>query len=77
MSTTRRHGAPPALLAVLTLLAVFAGASGVSPQSPSSYEEAVRAWRAQREAELRADDGWLTLVGLHWLGQGPNTVGST
>lgn len=76
MSTTRRHLAPPAFLAVLTLIAVFAGATLVSPQSPGSYEEAIRTWRAQREAELRADDGWLTLVGLHWLGQGPNTVGS-
>ena len=27
-------------------------------------------------ASLRSDDGWLTVVGLFWLSEGPNTVGS-
>lgn len=34
------------------------------------------AWRLQRETSLKARDGWLTLVGLHWLSLGDNTVGS-
>ena len=33
-------------------------------------------WRAQRLARLTAPDGWLSLVGLHWLEPGRNTVGS-
>ena len=42
----------------------------------SSYQQQIAQWRAQREAKLRADDGWLTVVGLHWLHEGVNTVGS-
>ena len=34
------------------------------------------AWRAQREHELSAPDGWLTLVGLEWLKQGVNSFGT-
>jgi hypothetical protein len=41
-----------------------------------SYVQSVEAWRAQREADLKADDGWLTLVGLFWLQEGVNRVGS-
>jgi uncharacterized protein (DUF1684 family) len=35
-----------------------------------------QAWRAQREAELASPDGWLTLVGLHWLEAGEHRIGS-
>ena len=42
-----------------------------------AYARTVEAWRAQREAELKADDGWLTLVGLHWLKEGVNRVGGS
>jgi uncharacterized protein (DUF1684 family) len=37
-------------------------------------EAAWNAWRARREARLRAPDGWLALVGLHWLEEGGNRV---
>lgn len=33
-------------------------------------------WRVARQDELRRPDGWLTLVGLHWLGEGRHPVGS-
>jgi hypothetical protein len=39
-------------------------------------EAAVLAWRDQAERGLRADDGWLTVVGLAWLRDGANTLGS-
>jgi hypothetical protein len=42
----------------------------------TDYRRAIEAWRADREAKLTADDGWLTLVGLAWLEEGPNRVGS-
>lgn len=38
--------------------------------------EAVERWRAEREARLRQPIGWLTLVGLAWLTDGDNRVGS-
>ncbi|HUM12511.1 MAG TPA: DUF1684 domain-containing protein [Myxococcaceae bacterium] len=35
-----------------------------------------RAWQQQRLQRLQSEDGWLTLVGLGWLKEGPNTAGS-
>ena len=40
------------------------------------YSETIRAWHKHREVGLRAPDSWLTLVGLFWLKQGDNTIGS-
>lgn len=31
------------------------------------WMDSVVQWRKQRDASLRVPDGWLTLVGLHWL----------
>ena len=42
----------------------------------SEHEAAVHAWWAARDARLRDPDGWLTLVGLHWLESGENRFGS-
>jgi uncharacterized protein (DUF1684 family) len=44
--------------------------------TPDQHRESVLAWRAARDARLRDPDGWLTLVGLHWLEPGENTFGS-
>lgn len=33
-------------------------------------------FRADREATLKADNGWLTVAGLHFLEQGDNRIGS-
>ena len=32
-----------------------------------SFEEQVRAWRKERDKELRSENGWLTVAGLFWL----------
>lgn len=40
------------------------------------YETGLNTWRQQHETRLRADDGWLTLAGLHWLEPGNTTIGS-
>lgn len=39
---------------------------------PAEYQT----WRSERVARLTKPDGWLTLIGLHFLKDGPNTVGS-
>ena len=36
----------------------------------------VETWRQERKAGLMKPDGWLTLVGLDWLEEGANAVGS-
>ena len=42
----------------------------------ASYESEIEAWRAQRESNLKADNGWLTVAGLFWLKEGRNTFGA-
>jgi uncharacterized protein (DUF1684 family) len=41
-----------------------------------NYSREIEQWRTQRIARLTAADGWLSLIGLHWLEPGPNTLGS-
>jgi uncharacterized protein (DUF1684 family) len=38
-----------------------------------AYIKVVEEWREKRLARLRADDGWLTVAGLHWLSEGRNS----
>jgi uncharacterized protein len=55
---------------LLILVVALAGA-----QSRSHVDE-IEKYRAAREAELKADDGWLTVTGLIWLKEGKNVAGS-
>jgi uncharacterized protein (DUF1684 family) len=41
-----------------------------------NHREAIEAWRASRHERLMRPDGWLTLVGLEWLKEGENRIGS-
>jgi len=43
---------------------------------PMTHAEEVEAWRARRIDRLKMEDSWLTLVGLSWLAEGDNSVGS-
>ncbi len=45
--------------------------------SPRDYAAEIEAWRTEREARLKADDGWLTLTGLFFLNEGDNSFGSS
>ncbi len=40
------------------------------------YAREIAEWRQGRLARLTSEDGWLTLVGLHWLKPGENRFGS-
>jgi uncharacterized protein (DUF1684 family) len=55
---------------------MLAIAGAVLAQTSAGYQHAIEQWRAEREAKLKADDGWLTVVGLHWLKEGENRLGS-
>lgn len=74
-------------LCILLLALVPVAPSGATAQSASAeatpaagdtgaWKQQVETWRAQREKELAAPDGWLTLVGLEWLKPGVNSFGS-
>jgi len=60
---------------LLFLGAVLASAPAARAASPD-YVHEIEGWRAKREEGLRAPDGWLTVVGLHWLREGTSTIGS-
>jgi uncharacterized protein (DUF1684 family) len=40
------------------------------------YTRQIEQWRADRVARLTAPDGWLSLIGLDWLHEGANRIGS-
>ncbi|HEX7707087.1 MAG TPA: DUF1684 domain-containing protein [Thermoanaerobaculia bacterium] len=43
---------------------------------PAAHEQEIRAWQTRRVDRLKEEDSWLTLVGLHWLQPGENSIGS-
>ncbi|GAB3793011.1 DUF1684 domain-containing protein [Dyella agri] len=45
-------------------------------ETPSSYTHEIEQWRVDRVARLTGPDGWLSLIGLEWLHEGANRVGS-
>ena len=47
----------------------------VTPRD-AQWAQDLQAWRAAREQEISAPDGWLTLVGLDWLKPGANPFGT-
>jgi len=42
----------------------------------STYRAEIQKWREAYEADLKKDNGWLTLAGLFWLKEGSNTFGT-
>jgi uncharacterized protein (DUF1684 family) len=56
----------------LSLLALAASAAAPTAES---HRAEIEAWRAKRIANLKKEDGWLTLVGLFWLREGRNGFG--
>ena len=50
--------------------AVVVTVAGAGLGARQGYEAEIRQWRAEQEAELKADDGWLTVAGLFWLEPG-------
>jgi uncharacterized protein (DUF1684 family) len=58
------------------VIVLLAAAAALAVAAQTAYEREIARWRVEREAKLKADDGWLTVVGLHWLHEGVNTVGS-
>jgi uncharacterized protein len=54
-------------------LAIWA-LSAVAASDP--YQREVEQWRARHQSEISKDFGWLTVVGLDWLREGDNRVGT-
>jgi uncharacterized protein (DUF1684 family) len=59
----------------LNFLAFWA-APAVAAGAEIAFARETAAWRAERVAALTKADGWLSLIGLHFLKDGANRVGS-
>ena len=58
------------------LFAISSFASAADPLSIKDYTASIEKWRAESEAKLKSDTGWLTVSGLFWLKEGRSTFGS-
>lgn len=58
---------------IIALLTVFTAV----PAAQMTHEEEISDWRERRHERLSSDSGWLTLVGLEWLQEGENRIGSS
>lgn len=47
------------------------------PAKPTELPAEEAAWRAERDAEMRSEESWLTIAGLFWLDEGENTFGAS
>ena len=64
-------------LAVLGFAMIVAGCSPPDQGAvPADWAGADAAWHAERIERLTAPEGWLSLVGLHWVEPGTHRVGS-
>jgi hypothetical protein len=49
-----------------------------APEAPAKDVQAHRAeiaqWQEKRATRLKAEDGWLSLIGLFWLNEGNNVI---
>jgi uncharacterized protein len=56
--------------------AADAAAAREAENARRTYEQEILAWRDERVARLTRPDGWLSLVGMHWLERGSTFVGA-
>lgn len=59
----------------LLVLLIFS-AFRLAAQTGFDYAGEIRRWDSQRVVNLKAEDGWLNLVGLHFLPKGRSSFGS-
>jgi hypothetical protein len=61
---------------LLALASLTLPADSPQPSTDAALRSEIEAWRAARVQRLTAEDGWLSVVGLFWLENGDNGVGS-
>jgi uncharacterized protein (DUF1684 family) len=63
------------IIALLPLVMLISTCENKPTASPEYLQE-IKQWDQKRAERLKADDGWLNLVGRTWLKQGENKFGS-
>ncbi len=61
---------------LLGLLACSPKVADVFPVDDDAYQQEILDWQISRNRDIKSPKGWLTLVGLHWLQEGRNVIGS-
>lgn len=65
------------IVVVFTLvLAIFSCKSDKEKMNKEEYVQSHKEWEKSRLERLKSENGWLNLVGLHWLKEGENPFGS-
>jgi len=66
------------ILSAIVVTFIFVSCTGKEPQSKGTpeYIAEIEQWHQKRIERLKDENGWLTLVGLHWLKEGENSFGS-
>jgi len=78
---------PHTIRALLIATAICAAAAGcqratedrktVEDPAVKAFARQEQAWRDERHQKLIANDGWTTLIGLHWIEPGAHYVGAS
>jgi len=81
-----RHMKALKVMMTMILASTLLGACGEPPVDPAieeaanaqkaAYEKKITDWRAGRLQRLTKPDGWLSLVGMHWIEVGKTRVGA-
>ena len=61
---------------IVSLISIAGLAASAFAAAEDSFQKTEQAWRDGRAKRLTSPNGWLTLVGLHWLEPGENVFGS-
>jgi uncharacterized protein len=62
--------------ALASFLAVLACLVSAAASGEDRYRDEIERWRQKRLADLKAEDGWLSVSGLFWLKSGETSIGS-
>ncbi len=60
----------------IVLVTALSIAASVLAATDADFQTIEKTWRDKRAQRLASPNGWLTLVGLHWLQSGENVFGS-
>ena len=64
------------ILIVSFIIGSISCQSGKEKFNEEEYISSMNEWKHQRLERLKSENGWLNLVGLHWLKEGQNPFGS-
>ncbi|UCH66326.1 MAG: DUF1684 domain-containing protein [Ignavibacterium sp.] len=64
------------LIITLTFISISCSGEKLEQKGSPEYMSEIDQWHQKRVDRLKDENGWLTLVGLHWLEEGENTFGS-